>query len=170
MADRRTVLGWLATASATVGAALVGIPGVAALLDPLLRREEGAGGWRDLCPEPLVPRGHPMSLPVVGDIVDAWTRAEDQVLGTVWLRRKADGGIAALSAECPHLGCKVGFSKSESHFTCPCHESAFGLDGEVLTGPSPRGLDPLEARVREGRVEVRFKRFRTQISERVEVG
>lgn len=169
MTDRRTFIGWLAAGAAAAGAALAGIPGLGAVLDPLLRRSRDTGGWRDVAPEPLVPAEGPVSLPVVGDVVDAWSRAEDQVLGTVWLRR-TDDGIAALSAECPHLGCKVSWSKDEGQYACPCHESGFGEDGSVLYGPSPRGMDPLETRVRDGRVEVRFKRFRTQTSDRVEVG
>ena len=32
--------------------------------------------------------------------------------------------------------------------------------GEKLEGPSKRGLDPLEAQEVEGRVQVRFARFR----------
>jgi hypothetical protein len=36
----------------------------------------------------------------------------------------------------------------------------------VETGPSPRGLDPLEAKVERGRVLVRFQRFEVGTAER----
>jgi Rieske Fe-S protein len=76
----------------------------------------------------------------------------------------------ALNAECPHLGCKVGYDKAQKAFACPCHESSFTQEGERLGGPAPRSLDPLEARVVDGQVEVRFVRYRAQVKERVEIG
>ena len=47
----------------------------------------------------------------------------------------------------------------EHAFKCPCHDSAFGLDGNVINGPSPRNLDPLQVRTEQGRVLLRFARF-----------
>lgn len=47
-------------------------------------------------------------------------------------------GVAAMSLACTHLGCIV--AKTESGFACPCHGSAFGADGNVVTGPAPRAL------------------------------
>jgi menaquinol-cytochrome c reductase iron-sulfur subunit len=166
---RRGFFGWVAAGLAAVGAALVGIPGLAFVVDPLLRGGGGTDRWFRLGPAEGIGK-EPSPAPVVGDQVDAWTRAEDQVLGTVWLRRKEDGELMALTAECPHLGCKIGLTDDGDMFTCPCHESGFGLDGEVLYGPSPRAMDPLEIRVVDGVVEVRFKRFKTQTEERIEVG
>jgi Rieske Fe-S protein len=90
-------------------------------------------------------------------------------LGVVWLRKKGER-VQALSAECPHLGCKVGYDRERKRFACPCHESAFSQDGERLAGPSPRALDPLETRIVDEHIEVRFVRFRAQVKERVEVG
>ncbi len=52
------------------------------------------------------------------------------------------GGVAAVSLICTHLGCIV--SKTETGFSCPCHGSTFGEEGEVLGGPAPRGLRWLE--------------------------
>ncbi|MEZ4255916.1 MAG: Rieske (2Fe-2S) protein [Polyangiales bacterium] len=84
-----------------------------------------------------------------------------------WLRKKGDA-VEALSAECPHLGCRVGYDESKKNFVCPCHESAFDLEGKVLYGPSPRAMDTLEARVNDGVVEVKFQRFQPQIKDKVE--
>jgi cytochrome b6-f complex iron-sulfur subunit len=50
-----------------------------------------------------------------------------------------DDGIYAISAICPHLGCIVQRSL-EGRFECPCHGSRFSSQGEVFSGPSPRGL------------------------------
>ncbi len=51
------------------------------------------------------------------------------------------GDIISLSEKCPHLGCRVPFCESSNHFECPCHGSVFNRAGELLSGPSPRGLD-----------------------------
>jgi menaquinol-cytochrome c reductase iron-sulfur subunit len=59
---------------------------------------------------------------------------------------------------------------------CPCHKSSFARDGALVPAtngppnPSPRALDPLEWRVSDGRLEVRWVRFETGIEERVEIG
>jgi cytochrome b6-f complex iron-sulfur subunit len=49
--------------------------------------------------------------------------------------------VTALSWKCPHLGCRVSFCDSSGHFECPCHGSIFNRAGDLLSGPSPRGLD-----------------------------
>ena len=48
------------------------------------------------------------------------------------------GGIAVQSLICTHLGCVV--EETETGFSCPCHGSHFGPNGEVQEGPAPRAL------------------------------
>jgi menaquinol-cytochrome c reductase iron-sulfur subunit len=150
-------------------AALMAVPGVALVLDPLIRRRPRHDAWRDIGDTGSLRDDQPVALPVIGDRVDAWTRAPEQQLGTVWLRKKEDG-LEAFTAECPHLGCRIGYDRDTEKFFCPCHESAFGLDGSVISGPSPRPMDRLEARVREGKIEVRFRKYRTAVEEQEEIG
>ena len=58
--------------------------------------------------------------------------------------RGAEGRLHAFSAVCPHLGGSVRWNPIERTWDCPCHGSRFDpVDGHVLNGPSPRGLDPL---------------------------
>jgi len=78
--------------------------------------------------------------------------------GAVWLRRLPDGGVAALSAICPHLGCGIG-QDNKGGYACPCHDSRFGADGARVRGPAPRGMDPLPVRLADGRVLVQALRF-----------
>lgn len=61
-----------------------------------------------------------------------------------------------LSAICPHEGCEVMWEPNQNRFTCPCHESYFAADGSRISGPSPRGLDPLPMRVQDGKVQVQY--------------
>jgi cytochrome b6-f complex iron-sulfur subunit len=54
---------------------------------------------------------------------------------------RIDGELIALSEKCTHLGCRVPYCESSNRFECPCHGSVFNRAGELLAGPSPRGLD-----------------------------
>ena len=166
---RRTLLALLAgLGSAAIGIALA-VPGAAYVIDPLLRGGARKGRWLKVASLAGVSEDQPTAFPVVGEQVDSWMRTPNVRLGVVWLRKKGEK-VQALSAECPHLGCKVGYDPERKRFGCPCHESAFSENGERLGGPAPRSLDPLETRVVDGHVEVRFMRFRAQVKERVEVG
>ena len=92
-------------------------------------------------------------------------------LGSLWLVRTVeDGPIKAFSTVCPHLGCGVDFDDKTGKFNCPCHASAFDLDGRCLGGPSPRGLDQLETQVEGRDVLVRYQRFRVGSSKREPLG
>lgn len=53
-----------------------------------------------------------------------------------------DGGLYALDAVCPHLGCLVEH-RADGAFACPCHGSRFAADGLVQNGPADRSLRPL---------------------------
>ncbi len=47
-------------------------------------------------------------------------------------------GLIALSSICTHAGCEVRVLPDE--FACPCHGSAYNLDGSVSNGPASRPL------------------------------
>jgi cytochrome b6-f complex iron-sulfur subunit len=51
------------------------------------------------------------------------------------------GGFTALSLVCPHLGCTVG--PQPDGFSCPCHGSRFGLQGDLVRGPAGQALTVL---------------------------
>ncbi len=59
-----------------------------------------------------------------------------------------DGEILALSLVCTHLGCSL--AESAEGFACPCHDSRFDADGQVLAGPAQKPLNPLRVEVLEG--------------------
>ncbi len=156
-----------------LGSAFIGLvlgkPAVEYVVDPLLRAGGKKERWLRVAKLESLDDKRPVAVPVIGEQVDAWTRQPNVRLGMVWLRKKG-AGVEALTAECPHLGCKVGYEPQRKRFHCPCHDSSFSLDGTKLGGPAPRSMDPLDARVVDGQVEVRFVRFRAQIKEREEVG
>ncbi|MET0385412.1 MAG: Rieske 2Fe-2S domain-containing protein [Polyangiales bacterium] len=168
--SRRDFFAWVIAAGSTAIGALLAVPAVAFVLDPVLRSTGQKGRWIKVAELGSLSKDRPVAVPVVGEQVDAWTRAAEVRLGTVWLRVVSDSEVRAWNAECPHLGCKISFDAGKSCFGCPCHDSTFSLEGEVQGGPSPRGMDLLDARVQDGHIEVRFARFRAQIKERVEIG
>lgn len=111
--------------------------------------------------------GVPIKVTVAADGVrDAWNVADNVPLGAVWLRN--DGtSISCFSSVCPHLGCAIDFDGAD--YRCPCHKSAFGLDGARKSGPSKRGLDTLPHKVEDGRLLVTWKRFKTDVADKEEV-
>lgn len=74
--------------------------------------------------------------------------------GQFYLVRLEDGGFLALSRKCTHLGCTVPWSEVDRRFACPCHASAFGVTGEVLSPPAPRPLDLYRVTIEDGVVKV----------------
>ena len=74
--------------------------------------------------------------------------------GRFYLARQQDGGFIALSLRCTHLGCSVSWEEKKKRFICPCHSSAFDINGEVLNPPAARALDYYPVLIENGIVKV----------------
>lgn len=46
----------------------------------------------------------------------------------------------AVSRKCTHLGCKINYREKEKFLECPCHQSRFTPQGEVIHGPAKKPL------------------------------
>jgi Rieske Fe-S protein len=140
----------------------------------LIRRKKGLNDFIDLDVDPDSLNETPRLVTVYTDIEDAWNKFINQPIGTVWLR-KIDGNISCLSSVCPHLGCSVDFRQSDGEYFCPCHTSAFELDGQKKNKIPPRGMDDLEVRVATDKktgkkiVQVKYARFRSGPTKRIPV-
>lgn len=64
------------------------------------------------------------------------------------------GEIIAFSLTCTHLGCMV--EENGEEFSCPCHGSRFGKDGQVLKGPAQKPLRRLHVEVQEDQALILF--------------
>ena len=90
--------------------------------------------------------------------------------GRFYLARLADGGFLAMGRECTHLGCTVAWYQKEGQFLCPCHASAFDLQGDVLNPPAPRSLDLYAVSIENREVKVDLsKRMRRSAFESSQV-
>lgn len=153
----------------------VAVPAAAFLLNPLRKTEIAADAvaFEGLVPLSRLKVGVPQSFGIVRDQVDAWVKYPQEPAGSVWLVRQPEGvepAVIAYSAECPHLGCAINLMGDGKSFICPCHTSAFDLDGKPLNHVPPRPMDRLDvelSRDDDPEVRVRFQRFRTLAEEQI---
>ncbi len=175
---------FLAKALAVViGSAIVILPtaaGLAFFLDPLLRKRGSAGatearrdaeGFLPVTPLAAVPSdGRPQIFTVYDDTVDAWNKFANQPVGRVFLRRLPDGTVTAFNVRCPHLGCAVDYRPSQNDYLCPCHMSAFNLEGQKQNEIPPRNLDALDVKIKnKSEVWVRYQVFKAGTPDRIAV-
>jgi Rieske Fe-S protein len=159
--QRRSFLKLVTQGLAALLGGVIAAP-VVALLGHPLRRRTISGGEEPIAVADLerLPEGRPVAAKVVAPLrLDAWLRFSDVPLGAVWLLRSGQS-VRAFSSTCPHAGCFIDYEAEGQRFACPCHGSHFDLEGRTLSGPSPRAMDTLETEVKEGKVLVRYRRFR----------
>lgn len=168
---RRNIL--VATMAGLLGAVVAIFPfgaGLLVFLDPILKRKSPASGSgestrpfrRVATLEALPTDDAPVQVPVIADQTNAWNREANQPIGAVYLRRQGNE-VECFNAICPHAGCFVAYSSARKLFQCPCHTSAFQLDGErIMPSPSPRDMDKLEVdpeKLKQGEVWVEFVNY-----------
>ncbi len=154
-----------------IAVVIPGLAGLAVMLDPLRRKAAGTLNLRVAALASLPEDGTPVKVPVIADKTDAWNKFSQIPIGAIYLRRKGKDAVEALNVVCPHAGCFVTYQKDRKDYLCPCHDSRFALDGSISSkdSPSPRGLDALQAEVREGQVWVKFQNFHAGKKEKVPV-
>jgi menaquinol-cytochrome c reductase iron-sulfur subunit len=166
-----------------VGSVLLVVPlagGLALFLDPLFRRRRDsssgnarrdADGFLRVATLSAIPdNGRPQIFTVYDDIVDAWNKFADQPIGRVFLRKLGNGNVTAFNVRCPHLGCAVDYRSSHNDYFCPCHMSAFSLDGQRENEIPPRGMDALDVTIKNGtEVWVRYQVFKAGTPQKIAV-
>lgn len=172
--DRR---GFLVRMMAVVIGGLVTIfPFAAGLLvfaDPWRRQASGARLVKVATLDDVPDDGVPRRFSVSENQVDAWNYYPNQPVGAIYLRRiKGHATPEALQATCPHAGCMVDFANSAHVFKCPCHNSSFQPDGQIIQpSPAPRPMDTLVCKVidRAGvkEVWVEFQNFYTGSADKI---
>jgi len=62
--------------------------------------------------------------------------------------------VLVFDAACPHIRCQLSFNERSKEFDCPCHNSAFTIEGVRLRGPAPRNMIAAVAQIVNGEVVV----------------
>lgn len=119
-----------------------------------LRPRLGAASdrWLDVASVSEISGSNPVGKKILTENITGWAvTAEERNVFVLPAK-----GNQVLSAVCPHEGCEVAWEQNRNQFSCPCHESYFAADGSRISGPSPRGLDPLPMRVQDGTLQVQY--------------
>ncbi len=148
---RRSFFGVLIGSISAVVGALMAVPLARFALDPVLHPAGGAD-WFDLGSPDQYGGAAPVRAEVAFRKVDGWRVS--QVRQTV----------------CPHLGCVALWNGERQRFVCPCHQGNFAADGSRISGPPPRGLDPLPVKVAGGKLWVKYQYFRGLVPTREVIG
>ena len=161
LVTRRSILGTiLGIASSSMGA-ILGASMLRYVLYPVYAKDTGKQ-WSHIGDVGEFSNSkEPVTKEITFSVRDGWR----EVISTqsVYVSRAANGQFQVLSAICPHMGCSVGWQASQGKFVCPCHGGQFAPDGSHLAGPPPRGLDNLRTQVKDGKLQVQFEYFRTNV-------
>ena len=156
---RRTFLKQIAGAVATFIGVVVGLPAIAYLGAPLVRKE--STNWVTVGPINSFSAGVPRLVTVSISRTDGWRRISET--RTCWVSISPAGEVIVFNGRCTHLGCAYGWQtqgRNAGTFFCPCHEGTYSQDGSVVSGPPPRSLDELESRIEAGQLLVLYQDFR----------
>ena len=129
---------------------IVSIPAALYLLLP--PRAKKTEQWVDAADLTQIPVGTPQEVSFRITKVDGWKVTSDKT--TAWVVKSADNQVVAFAPQCTHLGCAYHWDDSSKHFICPCHTSAFSMDGRVLSGPAPRPLDRYQIKIAGNELQI----------------
>ena len=122
---------------------VIGIPTVAYLIDPALRKDMSEG-WVPIGKLEDMPVGTPTPFSFTLVQVNGWERTSTSHGGYVVRRSEDPDDLYILNSKCTHLACTVNWSDADKVYLCPCHDAKFGEQGQVLGGPPPRPLERYE--------------------------
>jgi Rieske Fe-S protein len=125
--------------------------------------EAATPGWTDVAPVAEISGDKPIMRSILVEHKAGWSSKLEEHLVYVLPQHNRQ----VLTAACPHEGCNVSWREDQNAFACPCHESYFTADGARINGPARRGLDPLPSREANGILQVQFRSFDNNTSERV---
>ena len=109
--------------------------------------------WLDVATLSELTGPQPIAKKVLAEHVSGWVITNEE--HNVFVLPAKNNQV--LSPICPHEGCEVAWEQARNRFSCPCHESFFTAEGARISGPAPRGLDPLPTRVQDGKLQVQYR-------------
>ena len=91
----------------------------------------------------------------VGNVQDFDVNAGNSVkfgAKPVLLIRTGEADWRAFWGTCTHLDCTVQYQDSSRQIWCACHNGFYDLNGNVVSGPTPRPLEELTVHIRDDEV------------------
>jgi menaquinol-cytochrome c reductase iron-sulfur subunit len=159
--DRRSFFGVLLGIGSAGMGAILAVPVLRYVLYPIYAKATGSE-WSDVGDAGEFAGGkEPVRKTITFTQRDGWREVVSAQ--SVYVSRAADGHLEVLSAICPHLGCSVSWQAGQDKFVCPCHGGEFKADGQHISGPPPRSMDRLPTQIKNGKLQVRFEYFRSNV-------
>ncbi|MBL6979953.1 MAG: Rieske (2Fe-2S) protein [Anaerolineales bacterium] len=149
--DRRGFLGFATWAIGGIIGAGFGIPAIAYIIAPAMRKEEEQE-WIRLGSASKVELGTPTLFKTKIEKQTGWITNEEEV--SVYVLTENGRDFVAMSNICTHLGCRVRWISDQDVFFCPCHNAGFAKNGDVASGPPPRPLDQYQVKEEDGQLFV----------------
>ncbi|MEK6256281.1 MAG: ubiquinol-cytochrome c reductase iron-sulfur subunit [Chloroflexota bacterium] len=149
--SRKEFLGVISVAIGGFISAAIGIPAVAYVLGPALKKVE-AKNWIALGAAAKVEIGIPTLFKAKVTEKAGWIVNEREL--SFYILTDDGREFTAMSNICTHLGCRVRWVAGETQFFCPCHNAAFDKNGEVVSGPPPRPLNRYDVKEEDGQLFV----------------
>lgn len=91
-------------------------------------------------------------IAALDDLPDGGTVVVSTPSGSPVVLSRDGDSVTALLGICTHQGCSVRMEPE--YILCPCHNSRFTWEGEVISGPADEPLPPLAVTVENGQVVV----------------
>lgn len=159
--NRRSFFGALLGIGVAGMGAILAVPVLRYVLYPIYARASG-GGWSDVGElGEFTGSKEPVRKTITFTQRDGWREVVSAQ--SVYVGRADDGQLHVLSAICPHLGCSVSWQANHDKFVCPCHGGEFKAGGQRISGPPPRAMDRLRTQVKDGKLQVHFQYFRSNV-------
>jgi menaquinol-cytochrome c reductase iron-sulfur subunit len=95
--------------------------------------------WADAGDISEMQDGTPRQVRFERALVDGWQVRKEE--SSAWVIIDESQRVTAFSPLCTHLGCAYRWQADKKSFACPCHGSAFNVQGDVIAGPASRPLD-----------------------------
>jgi nitrite reductase/ring-hydroxylating ferredoxin subunit/plasmid stabilization system protein ParE len=125
-------------AAIAAAAAAVGV----AVDRTLIAGDDGSGDGQQAA-QTLTPSvGDWRTVAASEELPDGAVRAFD-LTSLVGFVQRTDGVVQAVSGTCTHQGCRLLLDAAARRLNCPCHRTAFAVDGELLTHELPVAPAPL---------------------------
>jgi len=147
MSRRKFLSAGIGVIGGTIAIGLGGAAMVSIAAPTVTNRQEGK--WVEAGNVAEMAAGKFNQINLTYDAKDGWMEGKFKMLAYV----RIDGeNITAFSATCSHLGCNVNYDETTGGFKCPCHTGVYDANGKNVSGPPPKPLKKLDAKIENGKL------------------